>query len=580
MPVINFKYENLEELGISIEKEKLINILPMLGSDIEDYNDEEIKVEFFPNRPDQLSLPGLSRSFKGFLSQETGFPYYEIKKSGEKVIVDDEILKIRPYIAFAIIKNVDFSGDKLKQIMDFQENLHWVIGRDRKKVAIGIHNLDVIKGDYKYIAGDKNKNRFIPLEHEDKMTLEEILTKHDKGSKYSHLIKDFDYYPLILDSEDNVLSMPPIINGELTKLQENTQNILVDVTGTDENAVNNTLNIISSSFGEVGGKIESLEIVYPNKTITTPNLNPKEKIVHVDIANKLIGINIDVNEANRLISKARMEGEIIDNNTIKVKIPSYRIDILHEVDLVENIAIQYCINKIESKVPEIATIANEHPWFKSNKPLREVLIGLGFQEIMSLMLTNEENHYTKMKQEININNNENIKNDSKNNKKNNRQNNSKNNNKNNVDYVEVARPISVERTMIRTSLINGLLEFLEDNKHEDLPQKIFEIGDVLFLDENEETKTKMRKKIAGAICHSNSNFTEIKSTVASILDNLGYNWTITESNNTSFIPGRVANIDGNSKNSNITGVFGEISPEVLINFELEYPVTIFEIEFQ
>jgi phenylalanyl-tRNA synthetase beta chain len=548
MPVISFKYEDLEEFGISIEKERLIDIIPMLGSDIEDYNDEEIKIEFFPNRPDQLSLPGLSRSLKGFLSQETGFPHYNIVESGEKVIVGKDILKIRPYIAFALIKNLNFTGDKLKQIMDFQENLHWVIGRDRKKVAIGIHNLDVISGPYSYIGTEKEDNSFVPLEHKTKMTPLEILSEHEKGTKYAKLINDFNKFPLILDSKNQVLSMPPIINGELTKLSEDTKNVLVDVTGTDEIAVNQTLNIICSSFAEVGGKIESLEIVYPDKTITSPNLKASEKILHIDTTNKLIGINIDVNEAEKLLLKARMDAKILNDNEILVTIPSYRVDILHEVDLVENIAIQYCINKIESKLPEIATIANEHSWFKSDKIIREMMVGLGFQEIMSLMLTSEKNHYQKM-------------------------------NKQEKEHVQVEKPITIDRTMIKTSLINGIIEFLEDNKHEDLPQKIFEIGDILYLDDDKETKTKLVKKLAGAICHSTANFTEIKSTVANILSNLGYKMTICPSKNESFIPGRVADFIGETKNAKLKGVFGELSPELITNFDIEYPIIAFELEF-
>ncbi|MDR3291167.1 MAG: phenylalanine--tRNA ligase subunit beta [Methanobrevibacter sp.] len=548
MPVITFEYDELKKLGISIEKEKLIEILPMLGSDIEDYDDKTVKVEFFPNRPDQLSVEGVARSLKGFISKETGLPYYPVEESDEKVYVDEEIVKIRPFIGFALIKKVNFLGEKLKQVMAFQENLHWVMGRDRKKVAIGIHNLDPIEGPFYYIGTKKNENGFIPLEHETKMTPDEILIKHEKGLKYSYLLKGFNRYPLIIDKNSNVISMPPIINGELTKITENTKNILVDVTGTDEKTVEQTLNIICSSFAEVGGKIESLKVIYPDKTITTPNLTEKEKTVHVDTTNKLIGIDIDANEIERLISKARMEAEIIDENTLNVKIPSYRVDILHEVDLVENIAIQYCINKIKPKMPEIATVANEDSWFSSDKSIRDVMIGLGFQEVMSLMLTSEKNHYKKMNQEI-------------------------------LQHVEIAKPISVERTMIRTSLINGLMEFLENNKHEDLPQKIFEIGDVLYLDNNVETKTKIVKKLSGIICHSRANFSEIKSTIASVLLNLGYDMEISSSNNTSFIAGRVGDIVGKSDSGTIKGFFGELSPKVISNFDLEYPVIGFEIEF-
>ena len=549
MPVITFKYQDLKDLGIDMEKDELINTLPMMASDIEDYDDEEIKVEFFPNRPDNLSIEGVARSFKGFLGLETGLPKYDIEESGEKVYVSKEVEEIRPHIRFAKIDNVDFSGDKIKYIMDFQENLHWVIGRDRKKVAIGVHNADVVEGPFNYIATEKTENAFVPLEMGEELTPEEILEKNQKGEKYAHLIDKFDKYPLILDKDNKVLSMPPIINGELTKLSEDTKNIIVDVTGTDEKAVNQALNIICSSFAEVGGKIKSMEIVYEDETFVSPDLTPKERNVHVDVANELIGgTDLDAEDVKRLLEGARFDAEILNENELKVIIPAYRIDILHEVDIVENIAIQYRINNVEAKLPNLATIANEHSWFKSEQTIRELMVGFGFQEVMSLMLTSEKNHFEKMNQEE-------------------------------IDHVQVARPISISGTMIRTSLLNSLMEFLEDNKHEDLPQKIFEIGDVVYMDDENFNKTRTVKKLAGLICHSSANFTEIKSTTSSIVSNLGYSMELSDSENTSFITGRVADFTGDSKNGQIKGFFGEIAPEVIRNFELEYPVTAFEIEF-
>lgn len=549
MPVITFKYQDLKDLGIDMEKDELIDTIPMMASDIEDFDDEEIKIEFFPNRPDNLSVEGVARSFKGFLNQETGLPKYEVSESGEKVIVDSEVAKIRPYIAFAKIEGVDFSGDKLKYIMDFQENLHWVIGRDRKKVAIGIHNADVVEAPYHYIATGKDENSFVALEKETPMTPEEILTEHEKGIAYAHLLEGFDKYPLILDKNNEVLSMPPIINGELTKINEDVKNIIVDVTGMDERAVNQTLNIICSSFAEVGGKIKSMEVVYEDKTIVSPDLTPQTHNVHVDLANELIGgVQLNAEEIKQLLSQARFDAEILNDNELKVYIPSYRIDILHEVDIVENIAIQYRIRKIKGKLPEFSTVAEGNKWFTSEDTMREAMIGMGFQEVMSLMLTNEESHYEKMNQKE-------------------------------EDHVQVSHPITIDRTMIRTSLINSLMEFLEDNKHEDLPQKIFEIGDVLYLDDTQENKTRTSKKLAALICHSTANFTEIKSTMTAVLENLGYTMEISDSENPSFIPGRVADVCGKSENGEIKGFFGEISPEVITNFTLEYPVIGFEIEF-
>ena len=549
MPVITFEYQDLKDLGIDIEKDKLINTLPMMGSDIEDYNDKEIKVEFFPNRPDNLSIEGVARSLKGFLSMETGLPKYEVEPSGEKVFISKEVENIRPYIAFAKIENVDFTGNKIKYIMDFQENLHWVIGRDRKKVAIGIHNADVVSGDFHYIATEKDEHPFIPLEMDKEYTPAEILEENEKGKKYAHLLEGFDKYPMITDSEGKILSMPPIINGNLTRLEEDTHTIIVDVTGTDKKAVDQSLNIICCSFAEVGGKIKSMEMVYEDKTFTTPDLTPREKTVHVDYTNQLIGgTNLNAEDVKRLLEKARFDAEILNDNELNVKIPPFRIDILHEVDIIENVAIQYCIKKIPSKLPDISTIAYEHDWFKAEKTIRELMVGLGFTEIMSLMLTSEESHYKKMLQEE-------------------------------KEHVQVAKPISVEGTMIRTSLLNTLLEFLEDNKAEDLPQKIFEIGDVLYLDDSTQFNTRSGKKLAAAVCHSNANFTEIKSIMTSVLSNLGYTMEISSSENPSFIKGRVSDVKGSSKNGNIKGVFGEISPEVITNFDLEYPVIAFEIEF-
>ena len=549
MPVITFKYQDLKDLGIDMEKDELIDTLPMMSSDIEDYDDEEIKVEFFPNRPDNLSVEGVARSFKGFIGQEIGFPEYELEDSEEYVEVDEDVAKIRPFIGFAKIDNVDFTGDKLKYIMDFQENLHWVIGRDRKKVAIGIHNADVVNAPFKYIATPKDANAFVPLEKDFEMTPDEILTQHDKGVDYAHLIQDFDKYPLILDKDDNVLSMPPIINGELTKIKEDTKNIIVDVTGTDERAVNQALNIICCSFAEVGGKIKTMEVRYSDKTIKTPDLTPQEMNVHVDTANSLIGgTKLTAEDIKELLLKARFDAEIINDNEVKAIIPAYRVDILHEVDVVENIAVQYHINSVEAKLPEINTVAYENNWFKAESTIREVMIGLGFQEVMSLMLTNEEAHYEKMNQPE-------------------------------EDHVQVARPITIDRTMIRTSLINSLMEFLEDNKHEDLPQKIFEIGDILYLDESKENKTRSSKKLAALICHSTANFTEIKSVMTSVLSNLGYTMEISDSENKTFIEGRVADVTGESQKGTIKGFFGEVSPEVITNFTLEYPVIAFEIEF-
>lgn len=553
MPVITFDYEDLYKiLGKEMDRDELIKLLPMIGSDIDDYDDTTIKVEFFPNRPDYLSVEGVARTLKGFLNIEKGLPEYTIEKSGVNIDVDPNLKDIRPYIAFGIIENVDLSGNKLKQIMDFQEDLHWVIGRDRKKVAIGIHNLDVIEPPFYYKAADPDEDSFVPLESEEEMTLREILEGHKKGVKYAHLINKFDKYPLILDANGNVLSMPPIINGELTKLTEDTKNVLVDVTGTDEKAVNYALNIIMTSFAEVGGKLQSLNVIYDDREVETPNLMPKKKQVSVKNAEKIIGVDLTAFDIANYLENVRIGAELEADDTVQAIIPAYRVDILHEVDVIENIAVGYCFNKLEPELPEIATIASEDKDEVFDNLLREILTGMGFLETMSLMLTSEKVHYENMI----------LKED---------------------ERVIVAQPISVLGTMLRKNLLQGLMEFLEDNKHEELPQKIFEVGNVVYLDNNCETYTRDVKKIAGAVTHSTANFTEIKSIVDSIFVNLGLKMEIESYTHPSFIKGRCAKVSGvnnwKSQNINVTGYFGELNPEVITSFDLEYPVIAFELEF-
>lgn len=555
MPVINFTYEELyKQLGEELPKDELINILPMISSDVESYDDTEVKAEFFPNRPDNYSIEGIVRSLKGYLNLEKGIPEYNVQESDNTITVDPELENIRPYVASCIIRNVEIDDAELVNIMEFQEHLHWVIGRDRKKVAIGIHDFDKVEGPFYYKAGNPDEVKFIPLESTENLTLNEILEKHTKGEKYAKLLKDFDKYPLIVDGKGNIMSMPPIINSDLTKLTTDTKNLFIDVTGTDLTAVTNSLNIIAANLSENGATIETIEVNYPYRdNITYPQFEPKTIDVHTKTAEEYIGIDLTSDKIVETLERTRFNAEKIDENTVRVTVPRYRIDILHEVDIIENIALGYGFNELPAELPDFATIANPDPKRQFDQIIEQVMIGLSFTEIKSLMLTSEEQHYTKLRKEVE------------------------------EDRVTVAQPITQDRTMIRKSLINSLLEFLEDNKHEELPQKIFEIGDVAYLDPEQETQMVTVKKLAAAQISSEANFTTIKSIVESFVANMGFEMELADSDNPTFIQGRCAEFTTKPLNDNtpftFKGYFGEIHPEVLTNFELEYPVIAFEVEF-
>lgn len=556
MPVINFTYDELfKQLGRQLPKDELIDILPMISSDVESYDDEEVKAEFFPNRPDYYSIEGIVRALKGYLEIEKGMPEYNVVKTDNTITVDADLEEVRPYVASCIIKNVEINEAGLKNIMEFQEHLHWVIGRDRKKVAIGIHDYDKVTGPFYYKAGLPDETSFIPLEKEEKQTLNQILEDHEKGQKYAKLLTDFDKYPLIVDANDNIMSMPPIINSELTKLTTGTKNLFIDVTGTDLIAVTNALNIIAANLSENGETIETLEVVYPyHENITYPQFEPKIVDVHVDKASEFIGMDLTAEKIIETLEKTRFDAQKVDDNIVKVTIPRYRIDILHEVDVIENIALGYGFNELPAELPSFSTIANPDPKRQFDQILEQVMIGLGFTEIKSLMLTSETQHYTKLRREVED------------------------------DRITVAQPITQDRTMIRKTLVNSLLEFLEDNKHEELPQKIFEIGDVGYIDETKETQMVTVKKLAAAMISSNANYTDIKSIVESFVQNMGFEMNISDTDNSIFIPGRCAEFETVALDDKLpftfTGYYGEVHPEVITNFDLEYPVVVFEVEFK
>ena len=348
--------------------------------------------------------------------------------------------------------------------------------------------------------------------------------------------------------------MPPIINSELTKLTTKTTNLFIDVTGTDINAVTNALNIIAANLSENGATIETIEVNYPyhdNKTY--PDFEPKIIDVHTKTAQEYIGIDLTADKIVETLEKTRFNATKINEETVRVTVPRYRIDILHEVDIIENIALGYGFNELPAQLPDFATVANPDSKRQFDQILEQVMIGLSFTEIKSLMLTSETQHYTKLRKEVE------------------------------EDRVTVAQPITQDRTMIRKSLINSLLEFLEDNKHEELPQKIFEIGDVAYINENAETKMVTVKKLAAAQISSVANFTTIKSIVESFVANMGFEMELEDHDDSAFIKGRCAKFTTKPLNKNtpftFKGYFGEIHPEVLTNFELEYPVIAFEVEF-
>ena len=270
MPTVEFDTEDLMHLlgDGNLTVDFLRQRIPMMGVDMDKIDDESVVVEIFPNRPDMLSVEGFARALSGFLGIETGFKNYQVIdpgiESNIKFHVNSNVKDVRAECACALIKNVELDDDSMVSLMNLQEKLHITHGRNRRKVAIGAHDMDRVKPPFKYLAVDPGGIRFVPLGMDEPMTPSEVLRRHPKGIEYGDIIRGSPLYPLIVDSNSDVLSLPPIINGELTKITQDTKNIFLEVTGLDRVAVEKALNIMVTSIAERGGEIHGVEMIFEN----------------------------------------------------------------------------------------------------------------------------------------------------------------------------------------------------------------------------------------------------------------------------------------------------------------------------
>ncbi|MCL7411624.1 MAG: phenylalanine--tRNA ligase subunit beta [Methanosarcinaceae archaeon] len=538
MPIITLQYDDMENLTRA-DRDTIIDRVPMIGADIERVEKESIDIEFFPDRPDLYSVEGVARAMRGFLDIEKGLCEYEVTPSDIKITLDKDIEDIRPVLGCAIVRGVRFDTNSIKSLMDLQEDLHWGLGRDRKKVSIGVHDMANIKAPFRYLAADPDFE-FIPLDFTEPMSMRDILEKHPKGVGFAHLVEGFDKYPLILDANDNVLSFPPIINGNLTRVEESTTDLFIDVTGLAD-AVYTSLNIVVTSLAERGGKVESVKIMMPDgSTKITPDLTPRvHKVTRQEVVS-LLGIDLSMDEIVTQLEKMRFGIRKIDGEILEVEIASYRADILNIDDIIEDIAIGYGYENIVPDFPKSSTVGKAHEISIARTAMREIMVGLGYSEVMPFTLTSERVHFEWMCRDSTD------------------------------DVTPVLHPISEDQTMLRTTILPNLMEILSMNQHRELPQRIFEVGEVVVNINN-------RRHLAAVSIHPQANFTEVRELVDAMMRERMVDYEVVESQDTAFMEGRRADIlvDGEK-----VGVMGEFYPEVVTNFGLGQPVVGFEIDIK
>ena len=534
-----------------VKLEKILNLIPYIGLDIEGLDTENLRIEYNPNRPDFSSKFGIIRAIKGLLEIEVGIPNFRLSASSNYVIkVDKSVKQVRPYIVSLVAKRKEnLTNEDIKDLIAMQEDLHNGIGRRRKKASIGIHNLDQVQFPLTYTTADENF-AFTPLDKPVDCTIKQILNELDTGIEYGFIVKGAERYPIILDSKNTVLSFPPIVNSNATKITANIKNILVEVTATNKRTAEDTIAIIAMSLFDSGYEIQPVTIddIDTGKKELTPKMDPKRMQIDSSYINQVLGLNLDIHDISFCLNKSRLGTEIEEkqNGKLACTIPRYRTDIFHQIDIVEEVAIGYGVFNFQPTLPWSKTSGAKSDLTSFFNVAREILIGLGMLEILNFSLVSKKVQYELMGIRDDI-----------------------------TKVISVNGTKSSEYEVLRDSLIPSLLQTLSHNIHQEYPQKLFEIGKVFQL----SNALDEHWNVGVVIAHNTASYTETKSTMQELLNGcFGPKYASMVFTpavyNSMFIQGRCANIIFNEKN---IGIIGEITPVAVENFKLRVPVAAFEL---
>jgi len=577
MPTVTVVREELfKQLGIAMTDEEFSDLCFDFGLELDDITSEKeivakeqgeeaaagldetilYKIEVPANRYDLLCVEGLSQALRVFTESESPPKFRKIEPEEFQVMkIEEPTQKVRPHVVCAVLRNVVFTPESYKSFIDLQDKLHQNICRGRTLVAIGTHDLDTLKGPFTYTAKPFDQVKFKALNQETEMTAEELMQKYKSDVRMKHyvpIIEHSDVCPVIHDSQGIVLSMPPIINGDHSKITLDTKNVFIEMTATDLTKAHIVLHAVVAAFSQY---CEDIYTVEPVKVInskgeanTTPIMDERDVEVSVSYVNKTLGVELSPEEVSNLLTKMSLESKVTGEDSVGVHVPITRPDVLHPCDIAEDVGIAYSYNKIVKRLPKVHTFAKQNPLNHFTDLLRAEVAQAGYTEILTFSLLSSEDNYTKLRR------------------------------KPKDEAVEIANPKTVDFQMPRTSLLPGLFKTIVSNKTHSLPIQIFEISDVVKKQGNQ---CYNERKISAMHCNKTSGFEVVHGLMDFVMTKLGLkfqqDYRLEKSQDEAFFEGRQAQVI--LKNKPI-GVIGIVHPEVLSNFEIKYPVSAMELDVE
>ncbi|WUR04888.1 phenylalanine-tRNA ligase beta subunit (FARSB) [Vairimorpha necatrix] len=538
MPTISVsKFEIERLLNKNYDPENFSDILFDFGLEIDEIekNDTETsyKIEIPANRYDLLCAEGLSNSLHSYLFNKQ---FIDIKLLPSQFEIKKKYFKKRSCVASAIIKNFSFDKISYDSFISYQEKLCGSLGRNRSLVSMGTHDLDKISWPVTFKSIKKNVLDFVPLNCKKQVQNLEEHFKDDKNiSKYLQYLDD-DEYVVFEDNNNDVISVPPVINSNKTKISLDTRNILVEVTGTNSYKVNTCLKMLLSAFRTeemYSVNITGEEIEKTNEKIYTLTL---EEVY------KELNIKIDIDTLENLLIKMMYQVIKVDDKSLNIIVPSIRQDVIHKADIIEDIAICYGYNNIKMIMPDLSTIGSENRLNKFSDKLRLEMSMLGFIEVYTMVLV------------------------------------SRTDDKFEKSSALVENYKSLECEVVRNSLYPGLLKSVSSNLHCKIPIKIFELGDVVNLSKN-DVGAANRRMLSCLFVGNKSHLEEIQGPMTTILEKCGIKNFQFENfyNEKKYLKNQSAVLKINGE---VYGSIGVCSGDVMNRYKIPYSGSMFELDIE
>ncbi|XP_038817011.1 phenylalanine--tRNA ligase beta subunit-like [Salvelinus namaycush] len=523
------------------------------------------KIDVPANRYDLLCLEGLVRGLQVFKQKMEAPRYRRVSPANgepQRLVITEETAAVRPHAVAAVLRNITFTLERYDSFIELQEKLHQNVCRKRTLIAIGTHDLDTISGPFTYTAKPPGDIRFKPLNQAKEYTAQELMSLYKTDSHlrhYLHIIEDKPVYPVIYDSNGIVLSMPPIINGDHSKISLNTKNVFIECTATDLTKAKIVLDMMVTMFCEYCEEpftVEEAEVVYPDgRTCLYPELAYRKETLSADFINRKVGISESTEHIAQLLTKMCLRSEVTsDGEQIEVEIPPTRSDVIHACDIMEDAAMAYGFNNIPRTTPRTYTVANQLPLNKLSELLRQDLAAAGFTEALTFALCSQEDIADKLLKNISE-----------------------------TRACHISNPKTAEFQVARTTLLSGLLKTVAANRKMPLPLRLFEISDVVLKDETKDVGARNNRRLCAVYYNKSPGFEVIHGLMDRVMQLLevkpgqGNGYHIQAADDSTFFPGRCAEIFARGKS---IGRLGVLHPNVINHFELTMPCSALDIDIE